>query len=182
MRRKPQICTHGDNEQDEVTLFSFLKSPLPSLASPKLPERIGRYLFSLGRKKSRSLPLILISAKKNPINSLNCQLTLSLTSPQRPTVVRFVPRHRHPYLARGVYDTFCDVRGAEKAALKLEANRIFLVGQLVQLSEEEAGAFQFMDQDTLRIMKDELAALGLGFGTRVPSWNAEFKSLLSMMP
>jgi len=165
---------------DDVPLFAASESWLPPQISPNLRERISHYL---GRRKGdQSSPLMLIFDAKSYARWPDCQLPLPLAPPRRSNIVRFAPRHRYPYLDYGVYDTFRSVPEVAKAALKLEANQILLLGQLVQLSEEQVRAFSFMKEDTLRIMKVELAAMGLGFATRVPSWNKRLDSLVSVAP
>jgi hypothetical protein len=125
---------------------------------------------------------MLVTDTTRRISAIDCQLTLPFAMPQRPNIVRFLPRHQYSCLAYGVYDTFENVPEAAKAAQQLEANHIFLIGQLVQLTEEQVRAFPFMNDTIIRVMKDELEVAGLGFGTRVPSWNKRFRTVLAALP
>ncbi len=81
-----------------------------------------------------------------------------------------------------MYDTFQHIAGARKAAVKLETNEVFVIGQLVQMTEDQVRAVPFMDDETLRLIRDELAAMGLGFGYRVPSWSRHYRAFLAIAP
>jgi hypothetical protein len=98
------------------------------------------------------------------------QLIFSFMKSESSSVVSLAPRACHAYLDYGVYDSFRDTRAA-KAALRLQGNGIWLIGQLVQLSESEVCSVPGVDDAALQAMKQRLATINLGFDTRVPTWN-----------
>ncbi|UGY07436.1 hypothetical protein [Bradyrhizobium quebecense] len=108
--------------------------------------------------------------------SILTQLSLPL-KPQRPTVVRMVPGHRYAYLNYGVYDAFKTVPSVAGAATRLERRGIFVLGQLVQMSENDLRGYGFMSDEIISDMKAHLATVKLGFGMRAPAWNRSFTSL-----
>lgn len=96
--------------------------------------------------------------------------------PRRPTVVRLIPPRRNVYLDYGVYDVFRRVPGAARPALRLQKNGILLLGQLVQLSEEEVRAMAAVNDDMLSRMKRHLATIDFGFDMRAPAWEREYRA------
>jgi hypothetical protein len=159
------------------------ESPLPVLVAPGLSGKISKHLCTLPAQSSKRLRLLVVSAIKSEKNKKpDCQLPLPLACPRRTNVVRFAARRRIPYLDFGVYDTFQHIAGAKAAALKLESREIFVIGQLVQMTEEQVRSLAFVDDEALRLMKEELAAMGLGFGCRVPSWTRRYQAFLAIAP
>lgn len=135
----------------EPALCSRLEAAWPRQDSPGLSEKISRYLLSIGRKTNASLRYVVVSGNLHHIRVVDCQLTLPFAPPHPLNIVRFVPPHRRGFLDYGVYDSFRNVPGAGHAAHQLEAMRIYLVGQLVQLTEEQVRAYPFMDDRLSKI-------------------------------
>jgi hypothetical protein len=154
--------------RDNTTLFSYFGIELPERVPPSLSERV--LLYFACRPRLGNASLILLSLSKSS-RYATTQLLLPLGKPQRRFPVRFVPRNRRVYLDYGVYDTFRNLPEVAKTALKLEAKGFNLVGQLVQLSEEQVRAFSFIDERTLKRMKDHLAKVAFCFGMEISFWN-----------
>jgi hypothetical protein len=100
-------------------------------------------------------------------------------NPQPSNVVRFAPRNRHAYLNYGVYDVLRDVPSAAKAGLVLQQRGVYLLGQLVQMTEEELLSVPSIDAPAIEGMKDRLGKIDFGFGMRIPSWNRNFRDFLA---
>jgi hypothetical protein len=100
----------------------------------------------------------------------------SATDLQRLAVVRLAPLRQRAYLDYGVYDVFKDIPGAAKPALKLEAKGIWILGLLVQLSENDVRRLVSVSDETLERMKRRLARIDFGFDMRIPWWNREYKT------
>jgi hypothetical protein len=100
----------------------------------------------------------------------------SALTPLEPVVVRFVPLRKRAYLDYAVYDVFKDLPGAAKPALKLQAKGIWLLGLLVQMSENDVRAVASVGDETLERMKRRLAVIDFGFDMRIPWWNREYKA------
>jgi len=125
-------------------------------------------------------PILLDVSRQS--NASSRQLLFLFMLPTRTSVVRFAPKASHIYLDYGVYDMFRDVPHVALAAAKLEAKRVHVLGQLVQLSEERVRAFSFIDDGIIATMREYLAPLGLDFGMRIPSWYRTFKRYLAVTP
>jgi hypothetical protein len=164
------------------TLYSLAGISLPIHERPAISER---YLASFA-SYSASQPRLLTTGRRGtdniPIAFKFCQLHLPFTNARPQAFVRLAPRSSHIYLDYGVYDTFRDVPRAAKAARKLEANRIYVLGQLVQLTEDQIREFHFIDNETIEVMKRHLATIKFSFGMRIPSWYSEFKNFLAVKP
>lgn len=161
-------------------MFGRAGVQLPLHIAPSLGAQIGSYVANV----AVSRPVLIKSGHEDiiPRNILHSQLPLPLIQPTRPVVVRFAPRSSHVYLDYGVFDMFRDVPGLSGAAMKLEANDIYVLGQLVQLPEERLRAYPFITDRIVSVLRAQLAPLGLDLGMRIPSWYREFKHLLKVCP
>ena len=98
-------------------------------------------------------------------------------------VVRFAPRHTHAYLDCGIYEVLRSDPRLVKVAEALEAEHIYVLGQLVQLSEERISEFDFLDASTREILRNYLIdTTGLNFGMRIPSWSRRVHHLIAGLP
>jgi hypothetical protein len=180
MRPMADVIARSVEDADEVPLFSRVGHPPPVVHSPDEAQQFRRYLLDLARHGGRSLPLRLISAGNNGITFLPRQLTLPFDPPRRPNVVRIVPPIRRAFLDYGVYDQFCEEPKAARAALKLESSGVFVLGQLLQMSEERVRAFPFINDAALETMKANLKKVDLCFGMRDPQWNRRMRSVVAI--
>jgi hypothetical protein len=179
MRSPSDGKTHGDDTCQQ-TLFLRLDSDLPLQDAPTLSSLISVYLLSIQHKRSPLLSLNLNSGAGVDTDILTVQLDLPLPVPQRPQIVRIVPALRRAFLDYGVYDQFCEVADAARAALALEKSGVYLLGQLVQLTEERMLAYPFVDSAILAAMKSNLAKIDLCFGMRHPAWTRRMQSLVAV--
>jgi hypothetical protein len=163
-----------------ICLFARIGLVLPIQSSPGLSERVRAHLCGPGGSEARTLPFMVVSCILTTITPFDFQLSLPLSPPRRPNVVRLVPPLRRAFLDYGVYDQFYDLPGAAKAALKLEENGIFLLGQLLQMSDDAILAFPFMNETILETMKKDLARFDLSFGMRHPAWNRRYRSVFAV--
>lgn len=174
MRSQLDTQERSESRQSEPELFEWAQAPLRVQTVPAKRQKVELYLLEFGAHRIEALPSPRPYATNFLVAFLDCQLTLPFAASKRPNVLRVVPRHGRAYLDYGVYDCFHDVRGAAKAALRLEAIGVLLIGQLIQRSEEQMRALPFMTEESLQAMREELAIFGLGFGARVPWWNRRF--------
>ena len=109
------------------------------------------------------------------------QLSFSFMLPPN-NVIKLAPRSSHPYLNYGVYDILRIDRKLVKPALRLEQRYIFAIGQLVQLTEEQVQAFEFINDETFDRMRAQLNKMKLDFGMRIPSWTKRVQRFLTALP
>jgi hypothetical protein len=152
-------------KQRRANSFELLPSPLI------MRQRDKPTLLFFVSALDRSSTIIPVSAPLQLIFSF-------MTSPSS-RIVSFAPRACHVYLDYGVYDSFRDTRAA-KAALRLQRNGIWLIGQLVQLSEAELCSVPGVDSAAVQTMKERLATVNLGFDTPVPSWNRRRRTVAAL--
>ena len=151
------------------------------MLTPDIPctnhSKILQY-FLATRSKRKNL-LFLVGGMRQAAAQLmpsSTQLTLQLITSQRPSVVRLAPRNCYSYLNHGVHDVFKTVPSVTHAAIKLERRGIFVLGQLVQMSEDDLRRFPFLNAAIVEDMKSHLATVNLAFGMRAPAWNRSFRS------
>ena len=155
--------------QTNLPLFDWGQAQLPFHSAPPAG-RAHEWLWR-GSEEDIGSAGVIITVSVAPTER---QLLLPFVFPSHANVVRIVPRHYHAFLDNGVHDCFYHLRGLAKVALKLEAAGIWMIGHLVQLTDEEMRAFPFMTERALNTMQTELARFRLGFGTRVPWWNRRY--------
>jgi len=161
------------------TLFSHVGVDFPLLRGGPGPSQVQCYMAATGRS------FLLLSANRrkdyNPTATYALQLSLPLMVSSNATVLRIAPRRRYAYLDYGVYDVFRDLPLAAGPALRLEAKGVSILGQLVQLSENEVRTLASVDEETIDAIKRRLALVGFGFDMRVPDWNREYRKFCARM-
>jgi hypothetical protein len=167
-------------EEPRSDLFSVGGVVLPQLLSPKLEQRIQLYFSAVSMSNTELLRFLLVFDSTDVIALSDFQLRLPLSEPIPPSLVRLAPKYRHAYLDYGVYDTFRDLPRLAGAALNIENRGVYVLGQLVQMSEEKVRAFPFMSDTILADMKKHLAIIDFGFGMRIPSWNEKVRGLVAL--
>jgi hypothetical protein len=99
--------------------------------------------------------------------------------PPQSSMIGFVPRSRGMYLNYGVYDVFRDLPRAADVALRLDANGIWMLGFLVQMSERDVQRLGLADTPTLDAMKLHLRKIDMTFEMRIPWWNRDNRAFIS---
>jgi hypothetical protein len=121
-----------------------------------------------------------VVAAQHSCNYAPIQYLLPLAEPPRSSVVTFLSRDRYGFLDYGVHDTFYSVPNSAAAARKLERQGIYVLGQLVQMSEANLRRFPFMNDSVVEAMKKQLAKIGLMFNVRAPAWNKSYRGVLNI--
>jgi hypothetical protein len=165
---------------DVPQLFVDIRAPSTPESATGLVEQIQRYVQ--GRTSLKNRVLLLIFDSGNLAETSICrQLALPL-QPHRPSnIVRLVPRTRLSHLGYAVCDLFCNVPDARKVARGFAKQKVWYVGQLVQLSPEQIKAFPFMTDELYTILEAKLKEHKLGFGSLVPSYNRSRRGM-PMLP
>lgn len=91
---------------------------------------------------------------------------------RRNNVIGIIPRHSYACLDYGIYDTFRTIPKLRSTALRIQKSGLYHLGELVQLTEEEARNRYDLSDDTVDAMKDHLAVASLRFNMRVPGWSS----------
>jgi hypothetical protein len=161
-----------------IDLFDFFGVAIPVHRPPRLADRILEYFKS---NKIIKNPLLLSSASKANVHNFhehfNPALPFPSTKENANNVIDFPPSERFDYLTYGVYDTFRGNPLLKKAGLKFERHGYYVLGQLVQLTEDRVRAFSFLDSAILCQISEHIRPLGLRFGMYLPTWNRRFKYL-----
>jgi hypothetical protein len=156
----------------ELALFARVGIRAPPAPTSR-PSKIRQYFLAIQPHRA-SLLFAIAGARQAALDPFLTQLSLPLMMPPPPAVLRMTPSHRHPYLDHGVYDAFKTVPTVVRAAMKLEKHGILVLGQLVQMSEDDLRSYAFIDDVIIAEMKAHLAAIKLGFEMRAPAWNRRF--------
>jgi hypothetical protein len=175
-RVSPVDSVRRENNRITADLFSNVGIMLPFQLTPRLNSKIHSYL-----SRASSRPILLEVHRHYDFGGDN-QFPFAFAAPTPTAVIKFAPRASHVYLDYGVFETFRDVPLVALAAAKLEAKRIHVLGQLVQLSEQRLRAFSFMNEIIVTKMREHLAPLCLDFGMCIPSWYRSFKHHLTVCP
>ena len=151
-------------------LFAYFLIALPANRRTKI-SKYNAYLVAVPR---RLTALFIHTKNKRKLRVVSAQLQLSFMTPQRPKVVRFLPRSNQLYLDYSVGSVFSGVPELRDIGHKIADHpyRCFLLGQLIQMTEEDVlRTFPFVDDVHLDLMKRHLGLAQLSFGTFVPdSW------------
>jgi hypothetical protein len=177
-RRDSDHCRPGSTRQ--LVLFSACEITAPTPSLNGLPAKIANYLQAFGKQTDRPLRLVLVSDAQTVVTFPDRQLPLPLELPRRPSLARIVPAIRRAFLDYGVYEQFRDEPESFDAALQLEKSGIYMLGQLIQMSEDQLRAYSFINDRVLQSMKANLARFDLGLDTRHPPWNRRMKSIAAV--
>jgi hypothetical protein len=160
-------------------LFSVSNVDAPESVAPDISIFARYFALWFG---TRNKPLVMLARLGEALSKSDhhLQLFLPLPSPRPPNIVRLLRRDRYNFLDYGVHDTFYDVPEAAAAALKLEREGIYVLGQLLQMVEDDLRAFSFMDEASVSAMKRRLATIDLTFGMRAPAWNRSYKGVFDI--
>ena len=86
-------------------------------------------------------------------------------------IVKLVTHRSEPYLDYTIAGYFDDCPELRRAARVLEFDHgIYLIGQLVNMTEAELRIFPSMSDDVIAKFSTELARIGLGFGMHLNRW------------
>jgi hypothetical protein len=184
MRQKHCTTVEARFEGRSLDLFSQAGVSLPIIFRPIFVRRFSSWL-SDSCSTQPYLQLVATYQKVNiPSRFYQVQFSFDFAAlppfrRTRPSVIHLVPRSRAVYLNCGVYDIFRDLPDAADAALRLEANGIWMLGFLVQMSEHDVQRLGSVDKPTLEAMKHHLSKIGMSFETRIPWWNRDNRVLVN---
>jgi hypothetical protein len=185
MRQRRCATSTARSERRAPELFSQAGISLPALSGPTNLERLASYSKVC---RPASLRVLHAAGCRKPGTCdgfLPVQFSFNLRTPPDPfhplrrSVIELVPRSRGVYLNCGVFDVFRDLPAAGKAALRLEANGIWMLGLLVQMSERDVKRLGSVDQPALEAMKLHLGKIGMSFEMRIPWWNRDNRAFVS---
>jgi hypothetical protein len=169
------------HRDDGPQLFVDRGSPAIPKPAPGSLAQIQRYVRERTRLTNRVVVLIFDSGTLGQTSTPGRQLALPLQPIRSSNVVRLVPRTRLEHLGYAVCDIFFNVREARAVARGFAKQKVWYVGQLVQLTSEQVKAFPFMTDELYEILEAKLKEHKLGFGCLVPSYNRSRRDM-PMLP
>jgi len=101
------------------------------------------------------------------------QLCFVWAQARESNVVSMPSRRAVRWLDYGVFDMLRDCGPARAAAIELEENGVYLLGQLVQLTRDDISLLRHVTDPGIDAIEAELATMGLRLGMNIPSWTRQ---------
>ncbi|MEM1195664.1 MAG: hypothetical protein AAGH57_06135 [Pseudomonadota bacterium] len=150
--------------------------------APQERPEAGRDTRTMGEAygPSKRLRLVYTSRLEDGRRKVPVQHSFDWALSSQPTVINMPRASAARYLDYGVYEFFEDVEAAEESAAALDDAGVYLVGQLVQLDEQQLVLVRGVSREGIKSIREELRRYRLDLGLHLPQWSnkAELHAVL----